>query len=121
MSDIHCLDVLLSSDNPDKKIWADSAYFSAEKEQQLKEQGYESRITSRNEKHLEQQSEKTRENTRRSKTRVRVEHVFGFITNTIGVKIIRGVGIARVRAKLGLINLVYNFSRFEQLGRLGVA
>ena len=121
MSDIHCLDALLNSDNPDKKIWADSAYFSAEKEQQLQEKGYESRIISRNKKHLGQWTDKARENTRRSKTRVRVEHVFGFIANTIGARIIRGVGIARMTAKLGLINLVYNFSRFEQLNRLGVA
>ncbi len=50
-----------------------------------------------------------------------MEHVFGFIVNTMGAKIIRGIGIARVTAKLGLINLVYNLNRFEQLGRLGVA
>lgn len=121
ISDIRCLDLLLDSDNPDKKIWGDSAYFSAEKEQQLQEQGYESRIISRNKKTLGQWSEKARENTRRSKIRVRVEHVFGFIVNTIGAKIIRGVGIARITAKLVLINLVYNLNRFEQLRRLGVA
>ncbi len=121
VSDISCFDKLLDADNPDKKVWADSAYFSAEKEQQLQERGYESRLISRNKKHLTEWSEKARENTRRSKIRVRVEHVFGFITNTMKSKMIRGIGIARISAKLGLINLVYNFSRFEQLNRLGVA
>ena len=121
MGDINCLDVLLDKDNLDKKIWAVSAYFSAEKEQQLQEKGYISRIISRHKKSLGQRSEKARENTRRSKIRVRVEHVFGFIANTVGARIVRGIGIARVAAKLGLINLVYNLSRFEQLSRLGVA
>lgn len=120
-ADINCLNGLLDTNNSDKKVWADSAYFSAEIEQQLQENGYESRIISRNKKHLGQYSERARENTRRSKIRVRVEHVFGFISNTIGAKIVRGIGIVRMRAKLGLINLVYNIRRFEQLNRLGIA
>lgn len=121
VSDINCFDALLDINNSDKKIWADSAYFSAEKEQQLQIKGYESRVISRNKKHLTQWSEKARENTRRSKIRVRIEHIFGFICNTMGAKIIRGIGIVRTSAKLGLINLTYNLCRFEQLERLGVA
>lgn len=121
VSDINCFDSLININNPDKKIWADAAYYSAEKEQSLQEQGYESRIISRNKKHLAKCSEKARENTRRSKIRVRVEHVFGFITNSMRTEIIRSIGIVRTKTKLGLTNLVYNFCRFEQLIRLGVA
>jgi len=121
ISDIHCLDDLLNTPNPDKKVWADSAYFSAEKESQLQENGYESRIICRKKKHLFLACEKARENTRYAKIRARVEHVFGFMANTMRAKIIRGIGMARVSVKLGLMNLVYNFCRFEQLNRLGVA
>lgn len=121
MSDIHCFDSLININNADKKVWADSAYFSAQKEEQLCTQGYESRIITRNKKHLSQSSDIGRENTRRSKIRVRVEHVFGFINNTMKTNIIRGVGFIRVSAKLGLTNLVYNLCRFEQIHRLGVA
>ncbi len=121
VSDINCFDDLFRAKNTDKKIWADSAYFSTEKEHQLEEEGYESRIISRNKNKLSACSEKSRENTRRSKIRVRVEHVFGFITNTMRTELIRGVGILRASTKLGLTNLIYNFCRFEQLTRLGIA
>ena len=121
VSDINCLDSLLDNNNPDKKVWADCAYYSDQKEKLLKEKGYESRIISRNKKNLAIWSEKARENTRRSKIRVRVEHVFGFMKNSMRTEIMRGVGIVRISAKLGLSNLVYNFCRFEQLIRLGVA
>ena len=120
ISDIHCFDFLLDKSNQDKMVWADSAYYSAENEQQLEEKGYESRIISRNKKHLALWSAKARENTRRSKIRVRVEHVFGFMKNSMRAELVRCIGIMRVSARLGLINLVYNFCRFEQLNRLGV-
>lgn len=121
ISDINCFDSLLDDNNPDKKVWADCAYYSDQKEQLLKNKGYESRIISRNKKNLALWSDKARENTRRSKIRVRVEHVFGFMKNTMRAEIIRGVGIVRVSAKLKLTNLVYNLCRFEQLNRLGMA
>ena len=116
-----CLDFLLDDSNSDKKVWGDCAYYSCEKERLLKERGYESRIILRNKKYFPSWSNKSRENTRRSKIRVRVEHVFGFIKNTMRAEIIRGIGIARISARLGLINLVYNFCRFEQINRLGIA
>lgn len=121
VADIQCLDYLLCSENEGKQVWADSAYYSVEKETWLKEQGYESRVIKRNRKHLPVWSNQSRENTRRSKIRARVEHVFGFMENSMGGKLVRGIGLARVKAKIGLRNLVYNLFRYEQIVRLGVA
>jgi transposase, IS5 family len=121
VSDINCFDILLESNKQDKKVWADSAYFSAEKEEQLQRDGYESRIISRNKKHLALWSDKARENTRRAKIRGRIEHVFGFINNTMRTNLVHTIGHTRTKAKLGLVNLVYNLCRFEQLERLGIA
>jgi hypothetical protein len=47
-------------------------------------------------------------NTTRSKVRARVEHVFGHQENSMGRKIVRTIGIARARFKIGMMNLGYN-------------
>ncbi len=47
-----------------------------------------------------------------------VEHVFGFIENSMGGKFIRTIGIARAKVKIGFINLIYNVCRYEQLCRI---
>jgi IS5 family transposase len=99
------------------KVWADGAYFSAEQEVRLKKKGYISRILNRTKKFSEH-SAIARENRRRTKIRKRVEHIFGFIQNSMHGKFIRTVGIARAKVKIGLMNLVYNLCRYEQLHRM---
>ena len=64
---------------------------------------------------------KRRENVRRSKIRIRVEHVFGFMANSMGGKFMRCIGMNRAQAKIGMMNLVYNICRYEQLRRVGVS
>ena len=51
----------------------------------------------------------------KSKTRCRVEHVFGFMEQTMGGLIFRGVGIVRAKANIALTNLVYNMCRLVQI------
>jgi IS5 family transposase len=59
----------------------------------------------------------TKANKTRSKIRVRVEHVFGFQERSMGGKLIRTIGMARAKAKIGMMNLVYNMSRLVQFER----
>src|SRR5262249_45250824 len=54
----------------------------------------------------------------RSRVRARVEHVFGHQQNSMGGKIVRTIGIARARFKIGMMNLGYNIRRLVQLERL---
>lgn len=120
--DINCLESLLSkAPKQDNRVWADSAYYSEKMEKTLKAQDYESRLNHRFSSHQAALSERNRENKRRSKIRKRVEHVFGFMENSMGGKFIRTIGITRARAKIGLMNLVHNMCRYEQLCRLGAA
>jgi transposase, IS5 family len=49
--------------------------------------------------------------------RARVEHVFGHQHTGMGGTIVRTIGIVRAGAKIGLMNLAYNISRFVFLGR----
>lgn len=51
----------------------------------------------------------------RSKTRSRVEHVFGFQENSMGGKFIRTIGLARATVEIGMMNLTYNLMRYLQL------
>lgn len=48
----------------------------------------------------------------------RVEHVFGYITNSVDGKLMRIIGLARTKIKIGLMNLFYNFFRLDKLSRL---
>ena len=59
-----------------------------------------------------------RANTRKSRVRVRVEHVFGSMTNEQGGLCFRVLGLARTAMKIGLMNLVYNMRRLVQIDRL---
>lgn len=55
-----------------------------------------------------------RANTRRSKIRAQVEHVFAGQKHRMGL-VVRTIGIARATIKIGMANLAYNFQRLVWL------
>ena len=61
---------------------------------------------------MEEQKERNRQ---KSKVRSRVEHVFGFMEQTMGGLVFRGVGMVRAKANIALTNLVYNMCRLVQI------
>ena len=115
--DSQTLDELIDADNTSSQFWGDSAYRSQETERSLGEKGYRSHIHHKGNrgKPLTERQRKT--NKTRSKIRVRVEHVFGFQERSMGGKLIRTIGMARAKAKIGMMNLVYNMSRLVQFER----
>jgi len=61
-------------------------------------------------------------NRKKSKTRCRVEHIFGFMTNSMNDgTFLRTIGKARAKVIIGLNNLVYNICRYVQLKKLKYA
>lgn len=56
----------------------------------------------------------------KSKTRMRVEHVFGFMEQSMNGLVVKSIGIVRATGIIGLINLTYNLFRFEQVQRLNL-
>jgi hypothetical protein len=54
----------------------------------------------------------------KSKIRCLCEHVFGFVTNSMNDFYIQSIGFIRAKGIIGLINLVYNMCRYEQIVRL---
>jgi len=98
----------------DKVMYADSAYKGKEVESclgktienQIIEKGY------RNKPLTEEQKVR---NKMKSSIRVRVEHIFGFMTNSMKGMSIRCIGIERAKFAIGMMNLVYNMSRYGYL------
>lgn len=110
--DSQVLGQLLDEDNESDTLWADSAYRSEAIEETLEWIGFESQIHERAYRNHPLTEEQKLSNRSKSKTRAKVEHVFGIWVMQIGGKLVRSIGIARVKAQLGLKNLTYNFIRY---------
>jgi len=108
------LDQTVDADGKKRRIYADSAYRSKESEETLASNGFESQIHEKGARNHPLTDEQKASNRIKSKTRARVEHVFG-AQHAMGGHIVRTIGIARARAKIGMMILVYNMKRLVQL------
>jgi len=99
-----------SQDNFD--VYADSAYRSKQTEDNLATAGYTSHVHERPYRNTPLTESQKGANHERSKIRVRVEHVFGSQLQLAGDLVIRSIGMARAKAKIGLRNLGYNLNRY---------
>jgi len=118
LHDSQAVDELLMRGNTASGVWADAAYRSEEIETKLKARGLTSRIHRKGKrgKPLTEQAKKS--NRTKSSVRVRVEHVFGAQSNDMGGTLVRTIGLARAKAKIGMKNLAYNIRRLGQLRRI---
>src|SRR5450756_2796211 len=112
------LDGLLNTTNTSRNVYADSAYRSAETEAKLKVRGLRSRVHQRARRNHPLSKAQENANRNKSKIRARVEHVFGAQKTSPGGRIIRTIGLARAKAKIGLQNLAYNIRRLVTLERM---
>src|ERR1700687_555880 len=104
-------DGLLNQANTSADVYADSAYRSGESEARISLRGFGRRIHQRaNRNHPLSQAQENAKRKKR-KLRARVEHVSGSQQSSLGVGIVRTIGIARPKAKIGLQNLAYNIRR----------
>ena len=115
------LNGLLNKANTSADVFADSAYRSAETEARLKARGFRSRIHVRATRNHPLSQRQEEANRKKSKVRVRIEHVFGAQETSAGSRLVRTIGIVRARAKIGLQNLVYNVRRLVTLERIATA
>jgi len=112
---------LINPTNSCVDVWADSAYRSQEIESMLTKQGYRSRIHRRATRGHALGAHEKAGNTTRSRVRARVEHVFGHMSTAMNATLVRTIGLARAKAKIGLTNLADNMSRFATLHRMAAA
>ena len=83
--------------------------------------GLKSRIHRKSHRNKPLSKREMQGNKARSKVRARVEHVFGAQSNDTGGTLVRSIGLARAKAKIGLKNLTYNMRHLVQLERIAMA
>jgi len=106
---------VLDGSNTGDGIWADSAYRSQIRERVLGLMGLESQIQEKGSRNHPLSEEQKTKNKERSQTRARVEHVFGTFVTSMGGKLERVIGHARVETQIALKNLAYNLRRYVYL------
>jgi IS5 family transposase len=102
----------------DGAVYADSAYRSAEAEAMLAEKQVTSQIHERAYRNRPLTEAQKESNRQKSKIRARIEHVFGYMSQSMKGFYLRYIGRRRNAAAIGLINLIYNLARYEQIVRL---
>jgi len=105
---------LIDPDNMASPVWADTAYRSKANEAMLARRGKVSRIHFRKPKGRPMPEPMRKANAARSKVRSAVEHVFAHQKGMMTL-CVRTIGLARARAKIGMVNLAWNMRRFVWL------
>lgn len=108
------LDHSINEDDKKRAVYADSAYRSKEKEEQLTKDCIPSQVCEKGVRNHPLTEEQKISNRKKSKVRARVEHVFGAQAQ-MGGHTVNTIGILRAEVKIGLMNLVYNMVRLGQL------
>ncbi|MFZ5807624.1 MAG: IS5 family transposase [Verrucomicrobiota bacterium] len=101
----------------DGALHADSAYQGEEIANDLAAKKIENHICEKGYRNHPLTEEQKQNNRLKSKIRCRIEHIFGFITNTMKGFYLRYIGRKRNRSAIGMINLVYNMFRYVQVSR----
>jgi len=106
-------------DENDTILYADSAYRSTKIEEYLQEKNCKSHVHEKGYRGKPLDVEQKLRNSMKSKIRARVEHVFGYMTNSMNDALhMTSIGIQRIESNIGFLNLTYNMFRYEQLVRL---
>lgn len=71
----------------------------------------------RNKPLTDEQKESKKE---KSKTRARIEHIFGIMEQSMNGLVVRYVGLTSAASIIGSINLTYNLFRYEHVIRLNL-
>jgi IS5 family transposase len=109
------VEALLTEKDEGQPFYADSAYTGEEQEKVYKKKKVINRVNEKGYRNKPLTDEQKAGNREKSKTRARVEHIFGFVENSMNGSFLRTIGIARAKAKIGMMNLTYNICRCTQL------
>ncbi len=117
--DSQTLDELLDEKtDKGKDLWADSACTGEKQDETIDKYKMNNKVCEKGTRNNPLTEEQKANNKEKSKTRSRVEHVFGFIEASMNKFKLNCIGIKRASSAIGLINLTYNLFRYEQLVRL---
>ena len=114
--DSEVMDKLLNNkEDSTQPLHADSAYRSEAIEQLCRRKNIESRIHEKGYRNKPLTKQQQQRNKKKSRIRARVEHIFGFMTNSMNEMYLHYRNFIRNQAAIGLMNLTYNLFRLVQL------
>jgi len=118
--DSQALHNLLTEKDAGQNFHADSAYTGEDQDKIISKNKMINKVNEKGYRNKPLTEEQKTNNREKSKTRARVEHVFGFMEQSMHGLLLNSVGIVRATGIIGLINLTYNLFRYEQVIRLNI-
>ena len=109
------LETLIDKDDVGQQLYGDSAY--TRQEESIEWCGMQAEVHKKGTSKGKLTDKQKASNRKKSKARARVEHVFGYMTNSMNGMFIKTIGILRAAAKIGLSNLTYNMMRCTQINK----
>ena len=106
---------LLIEKDEGQPFYADSAYTGEEQEKVYKRKKVINKVIEKGYRNKPLSEKQKASNKEKSRTRARVEHLFGFVENSMNGSFVRTIGLERAKAKIGMMNLTYNICRCVQL------
>lgn len=109
------LDNLIDSSDNGQELYADAAYKGEKQSEQIESKGMTDKVHERAYTNTPLTEAQIASNKVKSKTRARVEHVFGFMEMSMNGMYLYNIGKKRITAVIGLMNLTYNMFRKIQI------
>ncbi len=113
--DSQALDLLLDNTDEGQNLHADSAYTGKDQEILISKHKMNNKVHEKGCKNALLTENQKASNTEKSRIRARVEHIFGFMENSMHSMTLDCIGIKRATAAVGTLNLVYNMFRKIQI------
>jgi len=118
--DSQATDLLLDEKDKGEPFYADSAYTGEPQEKIIESKEMINRVCEKGYRNNPLTKEQKDQNTEKSRIRSRVEHIFGFMENSMNGMYLYNIGLKRITAVVGLMNLTYNMYRKLQLQSLSM-
>ncbi|HMP31023.1 MAG TPA: IS5 family transposase [Saprospiraceae bacterium] len=109
------LEDLLEAKDANEPLYADSAYTGEKQETTIAEQEMTNEVCEKGYRNNPLTEEQKVNNTKKSKIRSRVEHIFGFMEMSMNGMYLNAIGKKRISSMIGMMNLTYNMFRKIQL------
>jgi transposase, IS5 family len=108
-------ELLSKKEDSGQPVHADSAYRSEAIEQICRSKNIDSCIHEKGYRGYPLTKRQQQRNRKKSRIRARIEHIFGFMTNSMNEMYLHYRNFKRNQAAIGLMNLTYNLFRLVQL------
>ncbi len=108
-------ELLDTSKDKGEDLYGDSAYGGEKQLEIIKEKQMNNKVGVQGYKNNPLTDQQKQSNKEKSKTRARVEHIFGFMEMSMNGMYLYVIGIKRIQAIVGLMNLTWNMFRKLQI------